>query len=555
MEIHGPHVEQNHASLKAIVEDDVTRSLEQNIIEVMRRTGLLLQKRQAFKYKWEVEGANELKKMDLFRRVHLSRPRTVLSQLAYNFWVKEYNQHSSYNVQEVIQEGIPGAIVIHTSNSNSGYFIPDHMTGGEREECPCEQEWSMQCGCRHFIAKRISRGEDPFCQQNIHPWHLFSVELPSAKATNATDLSAPITEYFDDGSTNDITSYLSSSQSTQLVSNIADSAVCPIAATQDTLASPSKSRALNMNVDTTTVFQSKKPSNIGYNQLLEEATKLANNASHLSNEHIHVVYSLLVGMNEIVETGDHNPNNHKGKALEVFVKQLASLSETSATATVGGPKRKNVNSYGPPTKHRLGAPKSNVTGNKKGRPKCSFCGGGGGGQYHANSKTCPLKNNYGECIDVKKEGAGVVADDIESIFSGRHGFVDCATLGDFSQRETITVSLPLGTKRIQIRSFMVSGSNRYLLCTCLDAAGLSLKVREGSTLTVYENIFLKSNVLTRNVQKCDFVFYKPFTPADMTLSLITAKSPPETMDHNSDRDVNDNTASAGIGGGDFGTMM
>ena len=51
MEIHGPHVEQNHASLKAIVEDDVTRSLEQNIVEVMRRTGLLLQKRQALKYK------------------------------------------------------------------------------------------------------------------------------------------------------------------------------------------------------------------------------------------------------------------------------------------------------------------------------------------------------------------------------------------------------------------------------------------------------------------------------------------------------------------------
>ena len=139
MEIHGPHVEQNHASLKAIVEDDVTRSLEQNIIEVMRRTGLLLQKRQAFKYKWEVEGANELKKMDLFRRVHLSRPRTVLSQLAYNFWVKEYNQHSSYNVQEVIQEGIPGAIVIHTSNSNSGYFIPDHMTGGNGKNVPASR--------------------------------------------------------------------------------------------------------------------------------------------------------------------------------------------------------------------------------------------------------------------------------------------------------------------------------------------------------------------------------------------------------------------------------
>ena len=44
IEIHGPHVEQNHSSLKAIVEDDVNRSLEQNIVKVMGSTGLLLQK-------------------------------------------------------------------------------------------------------------------------------------------------------------------------------------------------------------------------------------------------------------------------------------------------------------------------------------------------------------------------------------------------------------------------------------------------------------------------------------------------------------------------------
>ena len=72
MEIHGPHVEQNHSSLKAIVEDDVNRSLEQNIVEVMGRTDLLLQKRQALKYKWEVEAANELKKMDVIRCGYLT---------------------------------------------------------------------------------------------------------------------------------------------------------------------------------------------------------------------------------------------------------------------------------------------------------------------------------------------------------------------------------------------------------------------------------------------------------------------------------------------------
>eukprot|EP00957_Ditylum_brightwellii_P149698 11399889-Ditylum_brightwellii.AAC.1 len=104
-----------------------------------------------------------------------------------------------------------------------------------------------------------------------------------------------------------------------------------------------------MNNATTTQFASNKPSNIGYAQLLKECNKLANISSHLSNEHIHVVYSMLVGMNKVVETGDHDPNNHKGKAREVFVKQLAAFDGVSVQASTGGAKRKNINSYGPQT--------------------------------------------------------------------------------------------------------------------------------------------------------------------------------------------------------------
>ena len=51
MDIHGPHVEQNHASLKAIVGDDKMRSLEQNITHVMGKTCLLFKKGQSHKYK------------------------------------------------------------------------------------------------------------------------------------------------------------------------------------------------------------------------------------------------------------------------------------------------------------------------------------------------------------------------------------------------------------------------------------------------------------------------------------------------------------------------
>ena len=102
----------------------VNKSREQNIVEVMGRTGLLLQKRQALKYKWELEAANKLKKMDVIRRGYLTQARSALSQLPYNYWVKQYDDHSSYNVKNEIQDGVHGAVVTHTSKSNSGYFIP-----------------------------------------------------------------------------------------------------------------------------------------------------------------------------------------------------------------------------------------------------------------------------------------------------------------------------------------------------------------------------------------------------------------------------------------------
>ena len=67
------------------------------------------------------------------------------------------------------------------------------------------------------------------------------------------------------------------------------------------------------------------------------------------------------------------------------------------------------------------------------------------------------------------------------------------------------------------------------MCTCFDAVGKSLRVQEGSQLTVYENVFLSSTAVTRNVQKCDFVFYKPFTQADKDSGIPSEKSPPETI--------------------------
>ena len=93
---------------------------------------------------------------------------------------------------------------------------------------------------------------------------------------------------------------------------------------------------------------------------------------------------MLVGMNKILESGEHNQERYKGSTLEVFVKQLNYLSATSNATQTGMPKANNFNAYGPPTKHRLGSKKSWVTGNKKMPRTCTFCGEIAGEIFHSN---------------------------------------------------------------------------------------------------------------------------------------------------------------------------
>ena len=59
--------EQNHWSLKATAGDDATRPLEQNIVDVMERSDLVLQKKQKAKDKWATEAENYLSKIQDWR--------------------------------------------------------------------------------------------------------------------------------------------------------------------------------------------------------------------------------------------------------------------------------------------------------------------------------------------------------------------------------------------------------------------------------------------------------------------------------------------------------
>eukprot|EP00985_Skeletonema_marinoi_P029875 scaffold29448_cov65-Skeletonema_marinoi.AAC.2 len=126
----GPYVEQNHASLVAIAGDDKRRTLEDNIVDVISRTKLILQKHQDFDYKWQAEAQLDLQRMDASRRGDLEQARLRLCKNQYEFFVTEYDSRYSYNCNDEIVGGHEGTRVRHSSNSNEGYFIPDAGING-----------------------------------------------------------------------------------------------------------------------------------------------------------------------------------------------------------------------------------------------------------------------------------------------------------------------------------------------------------------------------------------------------------------------------------------
>ena len=158
--------------------------------------------------------------------------------------------------------------------------------------------------------------------------------------------------------------------------------------------------------------------------------------------------------------------------------QLAALGQTSIPAQTGDPEAKKCNAYGPPIMHCLGLSKRTVTGTGRQKEpiKCKFCGVNGHGKIHSRKKVCPLKNSYGECIDMKKTHSTKVGDDSETIFQGNHGFRDASTLGDFSDHHCIDDDLPKGTRSVQIKAFMVR-ITRFLLCTCLNVGWKILQIQ------------------------------------------------------------------------------
>ena len=97
------YAEQNHASLKAIAGDDPCRSLEQNIVDVMHRTGNRFNELQVEKDNWAVNCQSDIDLLSGKRKQHLTEPRKILDSHPYSLFVEQYDLYPRYNVSQEVR--------------------------------------------------------------------------------------------------------------------------------------------------------------------------------------------------------------------------------------------------------------------------------------------------------------------------------------------------------------------------------------------------------------------------------------------------------------------
>jgi hypothetical protein len=114
-------------------------------------------------------------------------------------------------------------------------------------------------------------------------------------------------------------------------------------------------------------------------------------------------------------------------------------------------------------------------------------------------------------IDVKKSEMKDVHNEIKSILSGAHGFIDVGAIGNMSARKIVN-QLPSGTKHLQISGYAIlEGSGPLLFGTCIDSCGKVLTKTTGSTTTSYQNVLMDTEVVLMSIMSCTYIFYKPLT--------------------------------------------
>ena len=533
--------ESNHASLVAIAPDRPDRTLEENVVDVMERTSLLFQKRIKSKAQHAASAATAIQSMSGSRASHLSEPRIKLDDVPFQQFEDQYNHYMQYNCKDEERNDVTGCYVSHTSQESSGdgYFIPD---GGS---CPCLFEKEMKVGgCRHSMAKRIHRKEAPFSLETVHPCCLFCEELPQDPRAppEPTGHAVSIMEDLDQSS--ELFRHSAMAEVSEPQPSLAASAVDGV------LSQPQPSLAASSRADVPTfnalAFSSPSKVKGGYTEMthhagqLKSATDVIKNVSYQTllsaaqetvkavkcrcNPTQHFIWNHLIGLKDLLSSGDYSSDQYKGTPLEPIASRLDLLSSSDRVVIVPGmPKTKTGSRQGAPPSIRFGGDKSTAS-----KPKgvCGFCGGqgkSGNMRIHYNKTNCPKKEQYGIEYQVKEATQSDVGSTLTDIAEGRDSkFIDVVTILDLSSREKIS-SIPAKTKRLVVKGYHSHAGERYLFCSCLDKIGDVLSRLEGTQTKSYDNVLIKSVAVLTGIAKLDYVFHLPLSSND-----DRRKRPPES---------------------------
>ena len=140
--------------------DNANRTLKQNIVDIIHRTGGWFNFLQNSKDIWVTSAAEDIKDLtDAGRRGHLTLPRQLLDSWPYLLFTTWYEKLAQYIVFVKTKDGVGGILVQHTSNSNDSYLIPNDR---DREigKCPSVLRW---------LTRDITfyRGVQLLCEESI----------------------------------------------------------------------------------------------------------------------------------------------------------------------------------------------------------------------------------------------------------------------------------------------------------------------------------------------------------------------------------------------------
>ena len=503
------YAEQNHSSLAQRVPDNSTRTVEEHIVEVMQRTGDVLDQRQEDLVNWDAAYATDVSKMTRRDRDNLSEARKKLNRVPFLRFQKNYQRYTSYNCKDVGDT----CHISHTSNPDKVYILVD----GKR--CGCESQFAFEDPCAHEICKLVHQKKNAFQMDMFCRTSLLSVALPKVKAV---DIDEDFSSLLGDLGT------LPANAKQSANAEVAGAGAGPVktgvcrkrsaaVAFSQPAVSPSKA-ALDLPssaISPRTDRRAGDPNaNVGFRKINDALRELTSTATRMDNYVQNVVYSVITQLHELLEKGDYDAERHKGTLMEMTAFQLSVLSQKNPPSEeyTDVKVRSHIVKPGPAPKFRLGSDKSTISG---GIPRsCGFCLTTG--EHPGNQSSCPVKQSYGMCYTVRTKKRDI-AKKLQNIVEGKElTYKDLSGVDMYSNKKVID-SPPHATKRFQFKGYKVEKDEKFVLCTCIARDGKILSRKEGLETVTYEEVFIEYLSLIASVGQCDSVFFAPLDPNKLNM--------------------------------------